>query len=98
MACTISSREYILKNPVDAGGYVHGQRQTTLVLGGDNSLRKKSVRQRYDQARVCIREHHEPSISWEMYVPQQQMIAANAHRMAPQDEAVTSVRPGQGML
>jgi len=98
MACTISSREYILKNPVYAGVYVHGQRQTTLVLGGDNSLRKKSVLQRYDQARVFIRDHHEPYISWEMYAQHQQMIAANAHRMAPQDEAVTSVRQGHGLL
>ena len=95
---TYQAIKYILKNPVYAGVYVHGQRQTTLGLGGDNSLRKKSVLQRYEQARGVLRAHHEPSISWEMYAQPQQMSAANAHRMAPQDEAVTSVRPGQGLL
>jgi DNA invertase Pin-like site-specific DNA recombinase len=89
---------YILKNPVYAGAYVHGQRPTTLGLDEDNRLRKKSVLQRYAQARVFLRDHHEPSISWEMYEQPQQRIAANAHRMAPQDDAVTSVRQGHGLL
>src|SRR5215471_7757720 len=64
---TYHAIKYILKNPVYAGVYVHGQRQTTVVLSGDNTLRKKSVLQRYDQARVFIPQHHEPYISWEMY-------------------------------
>jgi DNA invertase Pin-like site-specific DNA recombinase len=95
---TYHAIKYMLKNPVYAGAYVHGQRQTTLVLDEDNRLRKKSVPQRYDQARVFIRDHHEPYISWEMYEQHQQMIAANAHRMAPRDDAVTSVRQGHGLL
>jgi Recombinase len=33
----------MLHNPVDAGAYVYGQRHTTLALGEDNSVRKKSV-------------------------------------------------------
>jgi Recombinase zinc beta ribbon domain len=45
-----------------------------------------------------IPQHHEPSISGEMYVQHQQMIAANAHRMPPQDDVVTSVRQGHGLL
>ena len=95
---TYHAIKYILKNPVYAGVYVHGQRQTTVVLSGDNTLRKKSVLQRYDQARVFIPQHHEPYISWEMYAQHQQMIAANAHRMAPQDDTVASVRQGYGLL
>jgi DNA invertase Pin-like site-specific DNA recombinase len=51
---------YMLHNPVYAGAYVYGQRHTTLALGEDNSVRKKRVQQRYDQARVCIPDHHEP--------------------------------------
>jgi Recombinase/Recombinase zinc beta ribbon domain len=90
--------KYILKNPVYAGAYVYGQRRTTLALGEDHSLRKKSVQQRYNQARVCIPDHHEPSISWEMFAHHQRMIAANAHRLAPQDDAATSVRQGHGLL
>src|SRR5262249_27099078 len=42
---TYHAVKYILKNPVYAGVYVHGQRHTTLALGDDNSVRKKSVRQ-----------------------------------------------------
>jgi DNA invertase Pin-like site-specific DNA recombinase len=95
---TYEAVKYILKSPVYAGAYVHGQRHTTLVLDDANSLRKKSVQQRYDQARVFIPDHHEPYISWEMFERHQQMIAANAHRMAPQDDAVASVRQGHGLL
>jgi hypothetical protein len=51
-----------------------------------------------DRARVFIPHHHEPSISWEIYAQHQRRIAANAHRMAPRDDAVTSVRQGHGLL
>jgi DNA invertase Pin-like site-specific DNA recombinase len=95
---TYEAVKYMLKNPVYAGAYVHGQRHTILVLGDDHSLQKKSVQQRYDQARVFIPDHHEPYISWEMFEHHQQIIAANAHRTAPQDDAATSVRQGHGLL
>ena len=48
--------KYILQNPVYAGAYVYGQRHTTLALGDRNSVRKKHMRQRYDQARVFLPE------------------------------------------
>jgi DNA invertase Pin-like site-specific DNA recombinase len=95
---TYHAVKYMLQNPVYAGAYVHGQRHTTLALGDDNSVRKKSVRQPYDRARVFLPNHHEPYISWEMFAHHQQMIAANAHRLAPQDDAATSVRQGHGLL
>jgi Recombinase len=60
---TYHAIKYMLKNPVYAGVYGHGQRQTILVLAGDTTLRKKSVPQRHDQARVFIPHHHEPYIS-----------------------------------
>jgi hypothetical protein len=75
--------KYMLKNPVYAGVYVHGQHQTTLVLDDDNTLRKKRRHHRYEQARVLIPNHHEPYSSWEMSAQHQQMIAAHAHRLAP---------------
>jgi hypothetical protein len=87
---------YILQNPGDAGADVYGQRPTILVLGEDQSVRKKRVPQRYDHARVCIPEHHAPSISWAMCAHHQRMIAAKAPRLAPQDEAATAVRQGHG--
>jgi DNA invertase Pin-like site-specific DNA recombinase len=89
---------YILQNPVYAGASVYGQRHTTLALGDDNSVRKKRVQQRYDHARVFLPDHHEPSSSWDMFAHHQRMSAANAHRLAPQDEATTSVRQGHGLL
>jgi hypothetical protein len=88
----------MLQNPVDAGTSVDGQRHTTLALGDDQSVRKKRVQQRYDHARVFLPNHHEPSSSWERLAHHQRMIAAHAHRLAPQDEAATSVRQGHGLL
>jgi hypothetical protein len=78
----------MLQNPVYAGAYVHGQRHTTLALGDDKSVRKKSVRQPYDHARVFLPDHHEPSISWEMFAHHQRMIAANAPHLAPGHNAL----------
>ena len=74
------------------------QQSMTLALGDDQSVRKKSVQQRYDHARVFIPDHHEPYLSWEMFAHHQRLIAANAHRIAPQDEAAASVRQGHGLL
>ena len=87
----------MLQNPVDAGAYVYGQRHTTLALGDDHSVRKKRVQQRYDHARVCLPDPHEPSSSWERLAHHQQMSAAHAHRLAPQDATATSVRQGHGL-
>ena len=95
---TYEAVKYILQNPVYAGAYVYGQRHTTLALGDDQSLRKKRVQPRDDQARGFIPDHHEPSISWEMFAPHQRLIAANAHRIASQDAAAASVRQGHGLL
>jgi DNA invertase Pin-like site-specific DNA recombinase len=88
---------YLLHNPVDAGASVYGQRHTTLALGDDKSVRKKRVQQRYDHARVFLPDHHAPSSSGEMCAHHQRLSAAKAHRLAPQDEAATSVRQGHGL-
>jgi DNA invertase Pin-like site-specific DNA recombinase len=90
--------KYILQNPGYAGAYVYGQRHTTLALGEDKSVRTKRVQQRYDHARVFLPAHHEPYSSWELFVHHHRMLAANAPRLAPQDEAATSVRQGHGLL
>jgi DNA invertase Pin-like site-specific DNA recombinase len=90
--------KYMLHNPVSAGAYGYGQRPTTLALGDNQSVRKKRVQPRYDHARGFLPEHHEPSSSWEMCAHHQRMIAANAHRLAPQDAAATSGRQGPGLL
>jgi hypothetical protein len=95
---TYEAVKYILQNPVYAGAYVYGQRHTTLALGDDNSVRKKRVPHRYDQARGFIPDHHEPYLRWEMFEHHQRLIAANAHRIAPPDEAAASVRQGHGLL
>src|SRR5499433_1623759 len=95
---TYEAVKYMLQNPVYAGAYVYGQRHTPLALGDDQSLRKKRVQPRDDQARVFIPDHHEPSISWEMFAHHQRLTAANAHRIASQDEAAASVRQGHGLL
>jgi hypothetical protein len=89
--------KYMLPNPVYAGASVDGQRHTPLALGDDQSVRTKRVQQRDDHARGFLPDHHAPSLSWEMFAHHQRLSAAKAHRLAPQDEAATSVRQGQGL-
>jgi hypothetical protein len=57
---TYQAGKYILQHPVYAGAYVYGQRPTSLALGEDKSVRKKSVPQHYDHARGFIPAHHAP--------------------------------------
>jgi len=90
--------KFIIKNPIYAGVYFHGRRQTKLVLDGDNGLRKKNTSQDYEFARVFIRDHHEPYISWAMYEEHKKMIRANNHKASGHDEVAAAVRGGHGLL
>ena len=87
----------VLRNPFYAGAYVYGQRTTeTKVV--DKKLVKYAGRSRKaEECRVFIKDHHEGYIPWEVFEENRRMIRSNSIR-TDEDDAITSVRAGQGLL
>jgi excisionase family DNA binding protein len=83
-----------LKNPVYAGAYVFGRRQTEEFL--DSSVRpKKRQKQVEPEAwHALLRNHHEGYIPWEQYEANQQRIRSNW----PGPSAAGAPREGESLL
>jgi len=74
-----ASLHSMLTNPIYAGAYVYGRRETrTKIVDGHT---RKSAGHRKPQSgwKVLIKEHHPSYLSWEEYERNQSMITANAY-------------------
>ncbi len=87
---------YILTNPVYAGAYAFGKRETRTKIV-DGRIRKKGQQRKARTAwTVLIRNHHSGYVSWEQYEGFQAMLAANAYMKS--DGTVKSGRGGGALL
>lgn len=68
---------YLLKNPVYAGIYARGRKQTLRVLDKAGHLKRKSRRVPREQWSVFLENHHEPYISQERWERNLEKIASN---------------------
>jgi DNA invertase Pin-like site-specific DNA recombinase len=76
-----ASLHSMLTNPIYAGAYVYGRRETrTKIVDGRT---RKSAGHRKPQSgwKVLIKEHHPSYLSWEEYERNQAMITTNAYMM-----------------
>lgn len=88
----------VLRNPFYAGAYVFGRRPVEIVLEEGRLVRRqRGSALAPEQCSVFLPEHHEGYISWETYEENLRMIRRNAH-WGRGDEAVASIRSGQGLL
>ncbi len=88
----------MLHNPFYAGAYVFGRRPSEIILAGGRLIRRqRSYALAPEDCSVFLRDHHEGYMSWEMYEENVRMIRRNAH-WGRGDEAVASIRAGQGLL
>lgn len=87
----------VLRNPFYAGAYVYGQRKTVTQVVDGKLVKRCSGTLRPEECRVFLPDHHEGYVGWEAYEETQRMIRGNSIRPDP-DDAVTSVRSGQGLL
>jgi len=71
----------MLNNPIYAGAYVYGRRQTEEVLDGALKARKRTKAVAPEQWHTLLKEHHEGYIDWEQYERNRMQIQAN-HRAA----------------
>src|SRR3989475_2614223 len=87
----------ILKNPIYAGDYVYGQRQTKLVGSGGRMVKRTAPVLPPEECRVFIRDHHEGYIGWEEFEENRGRLRSNALGFGS-DESVAVIRQGHGLL
>jgi hypothetical protein len=87
----------LLSHPVYAGVYTRGRTQT-YVDYSDGKLMKRSKRvSSPDEWSVCIKDHHEPYITWERYQNNQAKLAEARPRWKMADNRC-AVREGRALL
>lgn len=87
----------VLRNPIFAGAYVYGRRQSEMVIAEGRVAKRQGAPRQPEQCRVFLRDHHPGYIDWETFEENQRMIRRNKMRDA-QGEAMPAARSGQGLL
>ncbi len=70
----------LLQNPVYAGVYAYGRRQTVCEYKEGSLVKKVTDYLPSDKWQVCIMDHHESYISWDEYLDIQKKISQNRPR------------------
>jgi len=87
----------VLDNPLYAGAYVYGRRPTQVVVKEGQAVKRQGAVRPPEQTKVFIQDHHPSYISWTEYQRNQQTMRSNGGNFA-QDESLTAVRAGHGLL
>jgi len=74
-----ASLHSMLTNPIYAGAYVYGRRETRTKIVDSHARKSAGHRKPQSGWRVLIKDHHPSYLSWEEYERNQSMITANAH-------------------
>ncbi len=72
-----ASLHAMLTNPIYAGAYVYGRRETRTKIVEGRARKSAGHRKPQSGWKVLIKEHHPGYLSWEEYERNQSMIAAN---------------------
>jgi DNA invertase Pin-like site-specific DNA recombinase len=72
-----ASLHAMLTNPIYAGAYVYGRRETRTKIVEGRARKSAGHRKPQSRWKVLIKEHHPGYISWEEYERNQSMIVAN---------------------
>jgi DNA invertase Pin-like site-specific DNA recombinase len=87
----------LLSHPIYAGVYTFGRTQT-FVDYADGKLVKRTRRLGSpDEWKVCIRDHHEPYVSWQRYQDNQLKLAESRPRWSMDDNR-GAIRQGRALL
>lgn len=71
----------MLTNPIYAGAYVYGRRETRTKIVDDHIRKSAGHRKPQSEWKVLIKDHHPSYLSWEEYERNQSMITANGYMM-----------------
>ena len=87
----------LLHNPIYAGAYVYGRRPTQKILEGGEIKKSQHAIISPEEAKVFIKDNHEPYISWSSYLRNKKMIENNGTNFQA-DATILAAREGQGLL
>ena len=87
----------VLTNPVYAGAYVWGRRQTRKVVEGGRVYKRQSAPVAPGEWKVFLPDNHEGYIDWATYEENRRLIRGNSIQTEG-SEAVAAARSGQGLL
>jgi len=94
---TLSFLGDVLHNPLYAGAYAYGRRPTEVIVKNGQPVKRQGRLRSLEHTRVFIRDHHPGYISWMQYEANQKILRRNGGNF-DQDESITAVRAGHGLL
>ena len=86
----------VLKNPIYAGAYVHGRRETRTRLEGNQIRKTKGHPLEMKDWEVLLKDNHAGYISWKQYDENQRILQENAKKYGPMTRG--PVLNGTGLL
>lgn len=87
----------VLQNPTYAGAYVWGRRQTKTEFIDGKVVKRAGMILMPQECKVFIPDHHESYIDLDSFYENLKMIRRNSLNLT-QEETVSSIRSGQGLL
>jgi len=94
VGATYTAVHDMLTNPIYAGAYAFGRRQSQRRVGEDGRARISMVPMPRERWQTLIFDHHEAYVSWE----QHEQILAQITRNAPRPGEGAAAREGQALL
>jgi DNA invertase Pin-like site-specific DNA recombinase len=87
----------MLHNPLYAGAYVFGRRETRRVLVGGQLRFRRVVKRAQQEWKVCLRDRHPAYLSWEEFMGNEHKLDANRTKRASADSQ-GAAREGSALL
>jgi len=75
---TTSTISKILKNPIYAGAYVYGRKETRTSIVDGQPIKTSGHQLPMERWKVLIKDHHDGYISWDEFVANQNQLQQNA--------------------
>ena len=94
---TMSTITKILKNPIYAGAYAYGRRETQTRIIDGTPRKFEQRKSTIDQCKILIKDHHQGYISWDEYLVNQKRLSENINKTG--DPTIkTAVKKGAALL
>ena len=87
----------VLNNPSYAGAYVFGRFRSSKCLSSDGQIQSRVYEEPIDSWSVLIQDHHQPYISWQQFLENQQILSHNQTNN-PEHLLANIAREGRALL
>jgi len=94
---SVGTLRQLVNNPIYAGAYVWGRRNARVEYVDGRLVKRLGSKKSFDEARVCIQDHHPGYITWEHLLESCAKIAQNRPRWNMQENR-GAIREGRALL